>query len=111
LTESDKFDFAFTSPPFFDYEDYSVENPKYRDWYAEFYEPLFLLTERHLEENAFFAVHIDDTSAGKIRDFLFQRVNKITSFQYRGKIGLVGGSSGKIRNVYLFQKTSVVSET
>jgi 16S rRNA G966 N2-methylase RsmD len=104
LTESDKFDFAFTSPPFFDYEDYSVENPKYRDWYAEFYEPLFLLTERHLEENAFFAVHIDDTSAGKIRDFLFQRVNKITSFQYRGKIGLVGGSSGKIRNVYLFQR-------
>ena len=107
LNESDKFDFAFTSPPFFDYEEYSVENPTYRDWYAEFYEPLFMITERHLAENAFFAVHIDDTSAGKIRDFLFQRVRQITSFQYRGKIGLVGGSSGKIRNVYLFQKDFV----
>jgi hypothetical protein len=61
------------------------------------------LTEKRLNPNAFFAVHIDDTSAGKIRDFLFKRVNEITRFQYRGKIGLVGGKSGKIRNVYLFQ--------
>ena len=100
----EKFDFAFTSPPFFDYEDYSAENPTYMDWYVEFYEPLFTITERHLDANAFFAVHIDDTSAGKIRDFLFRRVNKITGFQYRGKIGLIGGNSGKIRNVYLFQR-------
>ena len=99
----EKFDFAFTSPPFFDYEEYSPDNPTYRDWYREFYEPLFKLTEKRLNPNAFFAVHIDDTSAGKIRDFLFKRVSEITRFQYRGKIGLVGGKSGKIRNVYLFQ--------
>lgn len=98
------FDFAFTSPPFFDYEEYSDENPTYKNWYSEFYEPLFRLTEQHLQPNAFFAVHIDDTSAGKIRDFLFQRVDKITRFQLCGKLGLVGGKSGKIRNVYLFQK-------
>jgi hypothetical protein len=101
--KEEKFDFAFTSPPFFDYEEYSPDNPTYRDWYREFYEPLFKLTEKRLNPNAFFAVHIDDTSAGKIRDFLFKRVNEITRFQYRGKIGLVGGKSGKIRNVYLFQ--------
>ena len=101
----EKFDFAFTSPPFFDYEDYSDENPKYRNWFKEFYEPLFKLTEMHLTQNAFFAVHIDDTSAGKIRDFLFRTVCQITSFRFRGKIGLIGGKSGKIRNVYLFQKT------
>jgi len=101
----EKFDFAFTSPPFFDYEDYNPDNPRYTNWYKEFYEPLFILTEEHLHTNSFFAVHIDDTSAGKIRDFLFRRVDQITSFKYCGRIGLVGGKSGKIRNVYLFQKT------
>jgi hypothetical protein len=101
----EKFEFAFTSPPFFDYEDYSDKNPTYKNWYKEFYEPLFSITERSLVSGAFFAIHIDDTSAGKIQDFLFQRVNRITSFQYRGKIGLIGGKSGKIRNVYLFQRS------
>jgi hypothetical protein len=104
LREDEQFDFAFTSPPFFDYEEYSAENPKYKNWYKEFYEPLFLFTEKRLQTGAFFAVHIDDTSAGKIRDFLFNRVEEITSFRYSGKIGLVGGKSGKIRNVFLFSK-------
>ena len=103
----EKFELAFTSPPFFDYEDYSEDNPTYTNWYKEFYEPLFKLTEEHLYTNSFFAVHIDDTSAGKIRDFLFRRVDQITSFKYCGMIGLVGGKSGKIRNVYLFQKTKI----
>jgi hypothetical protein len=102
--ENERFDFAFTSPPFFDYEEYSETNPTYSNWYKEFYEPLFINTEKHLNENAFFAIHIDDTSAGKIRDFLFKRVIQITSFKYCGKIGLIGGKSGKIRNVYLFQR-------
>jgi hypothetical protein len=106
--EEDKFDFAFTSPPFFDYEEYSPDNPKYRDWYREFYEPLLILTEKRLTDGAFFAIHIDDTSAGKIRDFLFKRVAQITSFKYCGKIGLMGGKSGKIRNVFLFRKRPLV---
>ena len=101
--ENQQFDFAFTSPPFFDYEIYSAENPTYRDWIREFYEPLFILTEKHLCRNGFFAIHIGDTSAGKIEDFLFQRVGQITRFRLKGKIGLVGGQSGKIRSVYLFQ--------
>jgi len=105
----EKFDFAFTSPPFFDYEEYSAENPRYENWFKEFYEPLFKLTEKRLIDGAFFAVHIDDTSAGKIRDFLFKRVPQITSFQFCGKIGLVGGKSGKIRNVFLFANPSSLS--
>ena len=104
--ENQKFDFAFTSPPFFDYEIYSTENPTYRDWFREFYEPLFILTAKYLCPNGFFAIHIGDTSAGKIQDFLFQRVGQITNFRLKGKIGLVGGQSGKIRDVYLFQLTS-----
>ena len=103
--KEERFDFAFTSPPFFDYEDYNPENPRYRDWYSQFYEPLFKITEKRLKPNAFFAIHIDDTSAGKIRDFLDDKVKIITSFKYCGRIGLVGGKSGKIRNVFLFQKT------
>ena len=102
----ERFEFAFTSPPFFDYEDYNPENPTYTNWYKEFYEPLFVLTEKHLKAKGFFAIHIDDTSAGKIRDFLFHRVEQITSLKFCGKIGLVGGKSGKVRNVYLFQRGS-----
>jgi hypothetical protein len=97
------FDFAFTSPPFFDYEVYTESNPTYRDWIREFYEPMFKLVEAHLRPGGFFAVHLGDTSAGKIDDFLRFRVANITRFTWRGKIGLVGCQSGKIRDVYLFQ--------
>ncbi len=97
------FDFAFTSPPFFDYEVYTDSNPTYRDWIREFYEPMFKLVEAHLRPGGFFAVHLGDTSAGKIDDFLRFRVPNITRFSWRGKIGLVGCQSGKIRDVYLFQ--------
>ena len=102
--KEEKFEFAFKSPPFFDYEEYSDENPTYQNWYTEFYEPLFKLTENHLIDGGLFAIHIDDTSAGNIRGFLLNRVGQITKFKVFGIIGLVGGKSGKIRNVFVFQK-------
>jgi hypothetical protein len=98
-----KFDFAFTSPPFFDYEDYSDKNPKYTNWYTQFYEPLFKIVERHLNAGSIFAIHIGDTSGGKIMEFLHETVPKITNFVMVDKIGLVGGKSGKIRDVHVFR--------
>jgi len=97
------FDFAFTSPPYFDYEDYTVTNPKYKDWFREFYTPLFKQTARVLKPGAFFAIHIGDTSAGQITRFL-ETVPQICAFRYVSKIGLKGTHSNQIRDVWLFQK-------
>jgi hypothetical protein len=98
------FDFAFTSPPYFDYEDYTVTNPKYKDWFLQFYTPLFKQTCRVLKPGTFFAIHIGDTSAGQITRFLVETVPQITSFRYVSKIGLKGTHSNQIRDVWLFQK-------
>ena len=98
------FDFAFTSPPYFDYEDYTSSNPKYKDWFREFYTPLFKQTCRVLKPGTFFAIHIGDTSAGQISRFLTETVPQITSFRYVSKIGLKGAHSNQIRDVWLFQK-------
>lgn len=98
------FDFAFTSPPYFDYEDYTPSNPKYKDWFREFYTPLFKQTCRVLKPDAFFAIHIGDTSAGQITRFLAETVPQISSFRYVSKIGLKGAYSNQIRDVWLFQK-------
>ena len=59
--------------------------------------------EKHLRPGSIFAIHIGDTSAGKIMEFLHNTVPEITRFAMVGRIGLVGGKSGKIRDVHLFK--------
>jgi hypothetical protein len=98
------FDFAFTSPPYFDYEDYTPLNPKYKDWFLQFYTPLFKQTARVLKPGAFFAIHIGDTSAGQITRFLVETVPQICDLRYVSKIGLKGAHSNQIRDVWLFRK-------
>jgi hypothetical protein len=99
------FDFAFTSPPFFDFEVYNAStNPTYTDWIAEFYVPLFVHTSNLLKEGAFFVVYLDDTTAGKITEFMESRVREICELEWTGKIGFRGTYSGKVREIYVFQK-------
>lgn len=100
----ESFDFAFTSPPFFDYEMYNVDNPEYKNWYDEFYTPLFQQVYRCLKPGSYFGIHIGDTTAGKIMEFLFTEVPKITGFTYDHSIGLKGMMSNKIRTVWMFLK-------
>jgi hypothetical protein len=68
------FDVVFTSPPFFDYEVYSAQNPKYTDWEKEFYEPLVQHALRLVHANGVVAFHIDDTTAGKVPHAIRSRV-------------------------------------
>ena len=98
------FDFAFTSPPFFEFEIYSESNPKYRDWINEFYVPLFVETARLLKPGAKFAIYLEDTSAGQIRDFLEIKVEEISDFVYLEKIGFKGIYSNKLRSIMVYQK-------
>ncbi len=98
------FDFAFTSPPFFDFEIYSESNPKYRDWITEFYVPLFVNTARLLKPGAKFAIYLEDTSAGQIREFLESKVEEVSDFVLMGKIGFKGIYSEKLRTIMVYQK-------
>lgn len=102
--DSATFDFAFTSPPFFDFEIYSDSNPKYRDWIQEFYVPLFVETARLLKPGAKFAIYLEDTSAGQIREFLETKVEEISSFRFSAKIGFRGIYSDKLRTIMVYQK-------
>jgi tRNA1(Val) A37 N6-methylase TrmN6 len=102
--QSESFDLAFTSPPFFDYEVYSESNPSYRDWIKEFYEPLFIEVARCLVNGGRFCLHMGDTNVGSLREFLMEKVAQIVPMKYEGKIGLTGAMSNKVRDVYVFQK-------
>lgn len=104
--QSESFDLAFTSPPFFDYEVYSETNPKYTNWIESFYVPLFQQVDRCLKWEGRFCLHMGDTNVGSLSDFLMNRVDKITNFKYTGKIGLIGARSNKTRDIYVFQKTN-----
>lgn len=101
---SDLFDLVFTSPPFFDYEMYNPNNPEYRDWIKEFYEPLMKEACRCVRPGCHVCIHIGDTSAGNIVPFLKERVHLITSLKLIYTMGLRGVMSDQLRPVWVFQK-------
>jgi hypothetical protein len=102
----EKFDLAFTGPPFFDYENYGTHMPSYTNWIEQFYKPLFQITHDHLDENGIFAVYLNDTISGKIETFMTDVVPTFTTFKYSGKVGIVGGSSNKTRDIFIFRRGS-----
>jgi len=105
LVRDDSCDLVFTSPPFFDYEMYNPENPQYRDWLKEFYEPLFQQAARCVKPHGFVCIHIGDTSAGEIVGFLKGRVHQICSLTLTHQLGLTGVMSKKVREVWVFRNT------
>ena len=101
---SNTFDLVFTSPPFFKYEIYSPNNPTYINWIDEFYHPLMIESCRCVKVGGHVLIHIDDTSAGKIVDFMTKGVSKICNLRLIGKLGLYGFWSKKTRPVWVFVK-------
>lgn len=98
-------DFIFTSPPFYDYEEYTDTNPKYNNWIKEFYEPLFIECSRVIKPNSYVCIYMNDTSAGKIEDFMKDRVDKITKLVLKDiNIGFKGIWSKQIRKIWVFEK-------
>lgn len=99
------FDIAFTSPPYFDFEIYSHNNPVYKDWIMEFYVPLIKQTCRVLKPGRYMLLHIDDSMAGNISNLLMN-VRTFCELTLVGKIGLLGLMSNKTRSVWMFQKNT-----
>lgn len=103
---SNSIDFIFTSPPFFEYEVYTVNNPVYTDWITEFYEPLFIQCDRVLKPECYACIYIADTSSGKINKFITERVEQICNLKLEKKcIGFQGIFSGTIRKMWVFKKS------
>lgn len=98
------FDLVFTSPPFFDYEMYNPDNPDYKDWIKDFYEPLMQQACRCVKPGHYVCIHIGDTSAGAIVPFLKEKVHLICDLKLVFNLGLKGVMSNKTRDVWVFQK-------
>lgn len=98
------FDCVFTSPPFFDYEMYSVDNPDYIDWLTGFYEPMFIHACRCVKPGGIVGIYIGDTSAGAITPFIMNRVHVICPLKIVQGVGFLGIMSTKVRGVWVFQK-------
>jgi hypothetical protein len=98
------FDFVFTSPPFFDYEDYNPQNPNYKDWIKDFYVPLFMHCCRCVKPRKHVAIYIGDTSAGKINQFILEVVEMICPLKMIKGVGFMGLESKKVRGIWVFEK-------
>lgn len=97
------FHLAFTSPPFYNYEVYTEDNPVYADWETEFYRPLFTEVARVLIIGGHFCLHMSETTAGSLTTFLEKWVETNLPFKLVGKFGLLGMHSNKTRDVWIYQ--------
>jgi hypothetical protein len=97
------FHLAFTSPPFYNYEVYTEDNPVYNNWETEFYQPLFTEVARVLVPGGHFCLHMSETSAGNLTTFLEKWVVENLPFRFLYKFGLIGTHSNKTRDVWVYQ--------
>jgi hypothetical protein len=97
-------DFVFTSPPFFNFEIYSDQNPTYANWIEEFYTPFFIESVRICKSDKYLAIYLGDTSSGTIDDWVSNIVETICPVKIMPKMGFVGVMSKKLRNIWLFKK-------
>ena len=109
--ETNSFDLVFTSPPFFDYEMYNPLNPQYHNWIDEFYRPLFIEAARCVKPGGHVCIHIGDTSAGNIEEFLQHQVHRICPLTLDHRLALKGKMSGELRTVWVFLKSKTSSSS
>lgn len=97
------FHLVFTSPPFYNYEVYTEDNPVYNNWETEFYQPLFTEVCRVLIPGGHFCLHMSETTAGSLTHFLENWVTENLPYRFLYKFGLIGLHSNKTRDVWVFQ--------
>lgn len=96
--------FIFTSPPFFDYEVYSPSNPRYADWVADFYTPLFREMARICAPGGRIAIYMGDTSSGSLTQFILNIRDVCPELALQPSIGFEGIMSNKVRKIWMFSK-------
>jgi hypothetical protein len=109
LADND-FDIVFTSPPFFDLEQYSDEEtqsikryPRYDDWLQYFLFASLRNAFNALKPNGYLAVHISDNMSYQPCQPMIDFVKQELDSTYLGVIGLAGERK-KYRPVWVWQK-------
>lgn len=105
------YDLVFTSPPFFDLEDYDTAEtqshrayPKLTTWKDNFLYPLILKSEKALIENGHLALYINNHPSYPtyVKDTMAY-IKKNTSLSYQGAISWVLSKNRK-RNIFIWKK-------
>lgn len=114
--ENDSFDFAITSPPYFDVEKYDGENtsskkfPSYDKWVNGFYKPLIQKTYNYLKKGCYFALQVGSQSYPLVKDgqeiatevgFTIEDVRK---FGGQENSGLHSGNEEKNEKIIILKK-------
>ena len=88
-----QFDLIFTSPPYFDIENYSNDSnqsihkfPKYEDWYTHFLLSCLRQSVTKLTSDGILAINIDNTPKHNIVDALIKDMKKIVEIEFLGII-------------------------
>jgi len=112
------FDLIFSSPPFFNLEEYTdnegqsiINYPNYNNWVKEFLFKSLLKAWNHLETNGYLMIHMNDFNKYKIcvPMVLFMYLNAPGS-SFKGVIG-TKGKSQRIFPIWCWQKTDIEQKT
>lgn len=116
VIEKEHFDFAFTSPPYFNTEHYSDEDtqswkrfPKYDQWVEGFLRPMLKNCYDGLKPDRYCLINIANTKTGKTLEQDTVRIAKEIGFAHEGELKLIlssiAGKGIKTEPVFIFKKT------
>lgn len=112
----DKMDLIFTSPPYFDLEDYvhgeqSIKNNNYKQWLSNFVEPMLSNNYSYLKPNSFCLMNVNNfKDYDLVGDFI--RVAREVGFEYIGyhvldniqRTNSSGGFNDNSEKILIFKK-------
>lgn len=109
-------DIAFSSPPYFDLEDYklgkqSINNRNYQQWLNEYWTPTVKNIQRYLKDSGIFAINIKNLPKLKLKDDMLSIIDSI-GFKHIGEVPLEVRNRTRVsmfnansnENIYFFKK-------
>lgn len=110
IIPSNHFDFILSSPPYFDYEEYSKDKsqsylryPNQSQWFNNFLCKSLSISCNALTNYGNLIIHIDNTNNNDILKSMIDHVESIDDMYFIGKI-YVEGNSKKFRPMFHFKK-------
>jgi len=112
-----KMGISFTSPPYFDFEDYKIGDQSiklyktFREWINKFWRPTIVNIYRYLINNAYMIINIKDYKQYKLEELTIEIASE-TGFKYWGMLKYIGNKRchpkrdaiSPILKIFLFRK-------
>lgn len=106
------YDLVFTSPPYFDYEEYKSDNQSYigknniQEWLRDFLYPMLYKSWNSLIDGGFMAIHLNNISKEPMVKYMNEYIqNNLKNSVFYGIIGSKG-SSKSIKNIWIWKKNT-----